>query len=838
MSKQPLILFPQPELVKRLPLYGGPGSIHFPSHARQVERLTPMFKELETAFIAIQATAAGTAPEQVLVIQIVGYISDFVNAVKQIKELEWMGELETDNIKPDADFYNLDNKEAELDARLFLLMANQTAMNQLLSLWSKYSLNKEMKFDRGKGRFRELFKRIKTIRRWNVQDRLLETGVIDRWKEELAYSPAEILKCEIEFWFKSDENKRNSNQFQVEQLLKEVNGRIISTCVLQQISYHAVLAEFPRDAVESIIANPNTELVKSNEVMFFRPCGQFSLKGDLSEKIEITVPQQKPFPAQRPVIALLDGLPLENHPMLIDRLFVDDPDDWASMYPVAARVHGTGMASLIVHGDLNELESPPLTGHLYVRPILKSRAFDQNHYEESPENLLAVDLIHRAVRRLYVGEGAAPSVKIINLSYGDAYRPFIREQSPLARLLDWLSYEYNVLFIVSSGNHPSPILLDISEGEFKNLNSLEKQALIIKALFKDCRHRRILSPAENINGLTVGALHYDESPKVYFGSRFDPFESTLPSPISAFGSGYRRSVKPDLVYPGGKLLYEVARLNPSKQIKIEPKLFSVPPGHKTASPGKGDGIPSMAYSRGSSNAAALISRAGAFCYDYLVQLLESYALDEQYSSYLPVLIKAMIAHGCIPGEMESQLSNILGPNSKKELIRWIGYGVPELERVLSCTDQRISLIGFGSLTDGQAHIFRLPLPPSLTARREWRRLTITLAWFSPIAPNTQKYRTASLWVDVNEEPLSVKRKNIDQHSGLRGTLQHEVFEGDRAVPIVDGDFINLQVNCRKDASKILQPIRYGLFVTLEVGEKTMIPLYAEIRNRIRPQVRI
>ena len=32
--------------------------------------------------------------------------------------------------------------------------------------------------------------------------------------------------------------------------------------------------------------------------------------------------------------------------------------------------------------------------------------------------------------------------------------------SPLARLIDWLSVEYNVLFIVSAGNHASNILVD------------------------------------------------------------------------------------------------------------------------------------------------------------------------------------------------------------------------------------------------------------------------------------------------------------------------------------------------------------------------------------------
>jgi hypothetical protein len=44
------------------------------------------------------------------------------------------------------------------------------------------------------------------------------------------------------------------------------------------------------------------------------------------------------------VCALMDGLPMENHPQLLGRLLVDDPDGWASTYPVIDRKHGTGIA--------------------------------------------------------------------------------------------------------------------------------------------------------------------------------------------------------------------------------------------------------------------------------------------------------------------------------------------------------------------------------------------------------------------------------------------------------------------------------------------------------------
>jgi len=69
--------------------------------------------------------------------------------------------------------------------------------------------------------------------------------------------------------------------------------------------------------------------------------------------------------------------------------------------------------------------------------------------------------LYRAVRRVVAGDGnlppSAPSVRLINLSIGDPYQPFIRSMSPLAKLLDWLFWLYRVLFIVSAGNHRTPL---------------------------------------------------------------------------------------------------------------------------------------------------------------------------------------------------------------------------------------------------------------------------------------------------------------------------------------------------------------------------------------------
>jgi hypothetical protein len=582
--------------------------------------------------------------------------------------------------------------------------------------------------------------------------------------------------------------------------------------------------------------------------MFFRPVGQMVV-GDKSPEgdVEIAQIEEMPIPTGDPVVALFDGVPLANHRLLAGRLIVDDPDNWEADYAASERVHGSSMASLIVHGDLNQPQ-PSLSRPVYVRPIMKPLNWlDTPRPEGIPENCLAVDLIHRAVKRLFEGdqgEGpAAPQIKVINLSIGDRARQFTQSMSPIARLLDWLSVKYGVLFVVSAGNHPTTISLGVSREEFDSFQTDEFEAATIKALYRDARHRKLLSPAETINGISVGAVHLDEAQVAYQGNRIDPFGRPLPSPVSAFGSGYRRAIKPDVIFYGGRQWYRLP-LQPTNPVTIEPAIFRTTPGNKVASPGSLAGeLNATSYSCGTSNATALISRAAGICYDSLQQIFNEQAAEVDPSNYEVPLLKAMLVHGCSWGDVGSRIAEVLRtPENGRQLSglisRWIGYGIPVVDRVLDCTEQRATVLGFGQLSDGEAHVFSLPLPPSLGSRPEWRRLTVTLAWLSPISASTQKYRTASLWFEMNNNGLAPTRSDADWRAVRRGTVQHEVFEGQRAEPFIDGEVIEIKVNCREDAGKIQNPIAYGLAVSLEVAEDVDIAVYNEIRTRIAPAIQI
>ena len=852
MPERPLILFPTPAPASRSTLGGGGGRVRRPSPQRQFERLSPRFEELQKVFAAgkveIQQTASSKYYEQVLVMEIIGSVENFFSAVKDLKGFEWMGEIEVDEIAPDEDFYDESKPERKLSGRLYLVMTNQKALEQMLSLWQRYNENHDMKFEYGLTKFRDVFQHLKDIRQWDVEDRLRETGVMDIWEDDLAFDAGRIIQFEVELWFRSEKKIRDAIKNRVEGLVNEEGGKILSQSVIGGIAYHGLLAELPAHAIQKIIDDQTTKLVKCEDIMFLRPVGQMVVGDKLPEgDLEITQIEEKPLPSAEPVVALFDGLPLANHSQLVDRLSIDDPDNWEADYLAAERVHGSSMASLIIHGDLNQSE-PPLSRSIYVRPIMKPLGplgSSEPRPERIPDDcLLFVDLIHRAVKRLFdkgeQGEDpVAKQIKVINLSIGDPARQFTHSMSPLARLLDWLSVKYGVLFIVSAGNHSKPISLGASQQEFNSFGADELEAATIKALYEDARNRKLLAPAETINGITVGAIHWDKAQVDHQGDRIDPFGSPLPSPISAFGSGYRRAIKPDVVYYGGRQWYRQPR-KPTDPVTIKPVISNSPPGNQVASPGSAAGeLNATSYSCGTSNATALMSRAASICYDSLQAIFNVQANAINRKNYEVPLLKAMLVHGCSWGNMGSLISKALQPpkNVRKKLLisRWMGYGVPQIGRVLDCTEQRATLLGYGQLSDGRAHVFKLPLPPSLSSQTKWRRLTITLAWLSPISAKTQKYRDAYLWFEIIKngfEDLTPEPRDAGRQAAKRGTIQHEIFEGEKALPFNDGDVIEIKVNCRKDAAKFWPPIAYGLAVSLEVAEGVNIAVYNEIKTRI------
>ena len=225
MAERPLIIFPNPQpavLEKAKPfLQKKPER---PSHDRQGNRIAPQLTQLQSAFesrlVEIQAAADGIDPSQVIVIETVGTVQTFATAVKNLDGLNWLGEFEIDELVPDDDFYwtNSDGERTakDLRGRLFLVFSNQAAMNQMLSLWQRYQMDENIVWPTGLTSLRDIFNSLYSIRRWNVQDRLIENGTLEAWQEDLEHLPNDFVHTEIELWFRRSPDLRATAQNEIE----------------------------------------------------------------------------------------------------------------------------------------------------------------------------------------------------------------------------------------------------------------------------------------------------------------------------------------------------------------------------------------------------------------------------------------------------------------------------------------------------------------------------------------------------------------------------------------------------------------------------------------------
>lgn len=775
----------------------------------------------------------GLAPDFVLVIETFGRIEDFHRAAQAIG-MDWLGEIDQEDLEPNDDFWMPRTKtgartDKPLDGRLYLGMTNQQAMSQLLRLWDLYRTGKDL--GHGNQKWRDLFAYAKDIRRWGARDRL-RPDIIKDWREG---GDTPSVPFRLELWFDQDGQARETA---VRRAISAVDGEVLAAVRIDEIRFHALKGRLPRAAAQTALAFADggeesilATIFRQNEVRYFLPEAQGVAIVAPDAKAGSTV--QLPLPTEQdPVVALLDGHPFAGHQLLDGRLRIYDPDDTLSSYQPGDMRHGTAMASLILHGEL-DANAPPLTRPLYCRPILVPDPGCPNR-EHIPETAFAEDRIHRAVVEMFEGdEPAMPTVLIVNLSVGE--EAFHDEMSPWGRLIDWLAFKYRLLFCISVGNQTDAIETNITDADFQALSDATRIDATLCHLGQTLGERTLLSPGEAINALTVGAVHRDQSTINYLANRVDLLPSnTMPSPISRLGPGYRKAIKPDILMDGGRQLYRNWVGN--GHYEIAPA--GMPPGQKVAMPdtqGAGD-LTKTAYTRGTSNATALASRAAARLCEILESLRDLPGGELIDRDTTAPLLKALLVNGASWPENAEAIGRVIPvPNRrrKRAIARFVGYGIADPGRVETCAAQRATVLGCGLLSQDEAHEYAFPLPVELSGNAEWRRLTITLAWLSPVSHQHRAYRQAKLSFVPPANELALKRQQADWQQVQNGTVQHEILDGDQARVFIDGEVLRIKVSAQGDTRQDFdEEVPYGLAVTLEVAVGCGLPIYQRVREKL------
>jgi hypothetical protein len=811
---------------------------------RQTERYGTKFDRLAEVLardpggLSLRADPTALAPERLLVFELRGAVDAFRNAVKNVPGLDLLDEEA------------LESDEADKAPVAYLLVPDARALKEIESLWRRWQRGEAM--EQGWTPWRDVFALLRDLHVWGPQDRVDDDDVDVLQHDIEGHADDDRLRLELELVFRRAPHDAQALE---QRLLGEIairGGTLISRCRIDDIAYHGVLVELPVPAVREIAARSLAGIAGIDAVMHIRP-------QSLASGVDIAdVAQQSPDIPLRahqqgtPILALLDGVPVARHPLLADFLSVEDRFDLERDAQVSQRVHGTAMASLIVHGDRNRSE-PALARRIHVIPVLSARA---GHDESFPDDRLMVDVIDTAIRSMRDGDTAtAPNVLVVNLSLGNTRQPFHGRMSAWARLLDRFAYHYGILFVISAGNalEAFPVADFQTRTAFEYAEPEARSVAMMRAVASLMGQRRIIAPAESVNGITVGTCNQDDvQPAHRQAARalIDPYPSLpMANPSSRLGPGFGAAVKPDLLMPGAREHVAITRSGRTV-IEVKPAGPSRAAGLKVAAPPRAGIEAAEGYTNGTSAAAALASRTCHRIHDALEQ-----AYGESFlrlsTRQRTVLLKALLAHTARwPEDTADLIKRTLGPSDNRQHVRqkdnirrFLGYGMVDADAAIACADDRATFWAVGELSgDGLVRV-PIPVPLAIHGKAKPHAVSATLAWFTPVRAGSKAYRSVRLKLLKPDEIATLGlgasyRFQPNQDQGRLGTLYSQRWQGKKA-PAVDDDMVlrlSIQREPDQGGIRIDEPVPFALAVTLTMpGE---VEIYEQVRQRLQIASRV
>lgn len=596
-----------------------------------------------------------------------------------------------------------------------------------------------------------------------------------------------------------------------EKLLNEKNGRIVDTfktknfCLLKIKTNKQMIDEILELREVAHVDRPPRIRI---ETTLNSDIGDFKIDGNP--------------PEDAAGILLVDSGILSSHPLLSnavgDEIAVPtiNSSQISEDEPYDDIGHGTQVAGIALYGDVDKcITNQVFKPELWIFSA-KVMFKDENGFSTYDEEELLEHQLNKAVRYFIDNY---PNCKIINLSMGNSAKRMYnnKRQFNLASLVDELSKELNVIFVISSGN--------IDEYDFNFSENYPEYLLNDSTdMFK------IVDPATSALALTVGALSKYNTSRI-----FDVF-AEYPSQITRVGPGYRGMIKPEFVENGGGGFDEklnVITINPN-WIQ-EGRLFTVV--------------------KGTSFSAPKISH-------YIAKLINKYP-DRSLN-----LIKALlISSASIPSEKPAPLSEMsisAGGDNAKNLLNIYGYGKPDLNNAFYSESNRVLLLRENTIKLDNIHIYPVYLPEEFIERKGSRSISVTLVFDPPVNKNRVEYLGATFEthlfrnidikdvlklyksVEKNTEdeeivPEKIRKNEIKLHPGVnlrkKGVHHKGIVEYKKQPKIDINQPLVLVVICQ---DKWIQDEEYNqdYAVIVKIEHSDRIDLYNQIRLRNEERILI
>lgn len=440
--------------------------------------------------------------------------------------------------------------------------------------------------------------------------------------------------------------------------------------------------------------------------------------------------------------------------------------------------------------------------------------------------------------------------RIFNLSQGDLNYPY-DDGKPRAWtcVLDELQREYDILFVVSTGNYDYAFEHDESQiiKEYPSYFYLDNKA-------------RIIDPAASSIALTVGAMANSNVPLTSSDDKIQYLSISSSKQISSrtrLGPGIQKAVKPEFLAYGGDVLFNTLTSRIST---------------------KNSGTSILSFSN------KLVD--GLFCYDIGTSFAAPYIshiaakILNRYPEASNNLIRAIIVSSAdISKEIIEQLEQLNATDNfiknissnykrnekgtikcdKKRMLHYLaGYGYPNQKLAIDSFEQRVVLladmINENAIEVDKSHIFEIPIPKEFQKAKGKKKIIISLAFNPDVRKTRMDYLGKEMSFDLIrgksldevyqvcasqagrdeadklkmfDSKFICKLENCGKILREHGTLQKGVFEFSKSDY---GENYYLVVSCKKNWSKEKQ--EYAVVVTYQVEDNT-VELYDILKTRVR-----
>jgi subtilisin family serine protease len=418
-----------------------------------------------------------------------------------------------------------------------------------------------------------------------------------------------------------------------------------------------------------------------------------------------------------PKICIIDSGIQEEHPLLKNAIDYNNSKSWipSEINLTADMVSNGGHGTRVAGAVLYPRTIPRKGIYKAVCWLQNARILDKNC--RLLDKLYPPELLEGIVGYYY----NQTATRIFNHSIAGDSPCRTRYMSHWAFTIDRLSYEKDILLIVVADNIP----LD----SYRTSPRLSvRHHLLAGREYPDYLTEnscRIANPSQSFQALTVGSINSNSFRDLSWSSLGEKDE---PSPFSCSGLGIWDTIKPEVVEYGGDIL----------------KDENQPPNFICSSTS-----PELVRSTLGSGASPLVG-ADAFGTSFAAPRVTHIAarLAAEFPNESCLLYRALIVQSARWPDWALAKTN----EEKYNVIRQIGYGIPNLERAISNTPNRITLITQGKklIKAGEVDIYQVKLPDSLRSPGEEFEilLEITLSYKAqPRRTRRNRRKYLSTWLD-------------------------------------------------------------------------------------------